>query len=532
MQIDLKVRHQRILGVQQVPRLVIEKTRLFVYLNLDFDEEWNDCEIVVVLTNDYNAGHPVEMLWTGEPLEVPDELLVTGRLRVSCVGTRYDGMKIDTKFMQDGIQVHRAGDQAGFNPTDSVPELWEQVLAAVSGIDAKSIQSIEQTMTSTADDGLNEVTFFMTNGKEHKFQWKNGSKGHTGDRGRQGVRGERGEPGVGIQSIQLTEVGAAGNEYTVTLTDGRTATIIAPVGSAGQVGTPGEAVTITSIVESGVSGGTSVITFSDGSTLNVKNGKDGAGGDSGDGADGVGIQDIQLKQEAETGNTYTITLTDGNTYDFVAPAGPAGANGVTPHIGSNGNWWIGETDTGVISHGFSGSYNDLTNKPTIPSAYTHPESHPASMITGLATVATSGSYNDLTNKPTIPSAYTHPESHPASMITGLAAVATSGSYNDLTNKPTIPSAYTHPESHPASMITGLAAVATSGSYNDLSDVPTNFTPATHSQPASTITAGTLAGQVVANASGQATGTSLVRNTKLVAAEETPTVNGEIFWVYG
>ena len=32
------------------------------------------------------------------------------------------------------------------------------------------------------------------------------------------------------------------------------------------------------------------------------------------------------------------------------------------------------------------------------------------MITGLATVATSGSYNDLSNKPTIPSAYTHPTS--------------------------------------------------------------------------------------------------------------------------
>ncbi len=34
--------------------------------------------------------------------------------------------------------------------------------------------------------------------------------------------------------------------------------------------------------------------------------------------------------------------------------------------------------------------------------YTHPSSHPASIITGLATVATSGSYNDLSNKPTIP----------------------------------------------------------------------------------------------------------------------------------
>lgn len=34
--------------------------------------------------------------------------------------------------------------------------------------------------------------------------------------------------------------------------------------------------------------------------------------------------------------------------------------------------------------------------------------------------------------------YTHPATHPASMITGLAAVATSGSYSDLKDKPTIP----------------------------------------------------------------------------------------------
>lgn len=34
--------------------------------------------------------------------------------------------------------------------------------------------------------------------------------------------------------------------------------------------------------------------------------------------------------------------------------------------------------------------------------YSHPASHPASMITGLATVATSGSYADLSNKPAIP----------------------------------------------------------------------------------------------------------------------------------
>lgn len=47
------------------------------------------------------------------------------------------------------------------------------------------------------------------------------------------------------------------------------------------------------------------------------------------------------------------------------------------------------------------SYNDLTDIPSDQgSSYTHPATHPASMITGLATVATSGKYSDLTDKPT------------------------------------------------------------------------------------------------------------------------------------
>ena len=56
-------------------------------------------------------------------------------------------------------------------------------------------------------------------------------------------------------------------------------------------------------------------------------------------------------------------------------------------------------------------------------------------------------------------------------------------------------------------------------------------PASHNQAASTITAGTFAGQVVANASGQTPGTSLLRNSKLVSADTNPTVNGEICWTY-
>lgn len=59
-----------------------------------------------------------------------------------------------------------------------------------------------------------------------------------------------------------------------------------------------------------------------------------------------------------------------------------------------------------------------------------------------------------------------------------------------------------------------------------------YAPIRHSQAASTITAGTFAGQVVAKSSGQAVGTSLLRNSKLVSTKTYAEVNGEINWLYG
>ena len=46
--------------------------------------------------------------------------------------------------------------------------------------------------------------------------------------------------------------------------------------------------------------------------------------------------------------------------------------------------------------------DDVVHNAIITNEYTHPSTHPASMITGLSTVATSGSYDDLTDKPIIP----------------------------------------------------------------------------------------------------------------------------------
>ena len=84
----------------------------------------------------------------------------------------------------------------------------------------------------------------------------------------------------------------------------------------------------------------------------------GAPGYLGKGDIGTGIESISYKGEDESGgNMYTVLLTDGTSYDITAPKGAAGvdgADGITPHIGDNGNWYLGKTDTGKPSRGEAG----------------------------------------------------------------------------------------------------------------------------------------------------------------------------------
>lgn len=71
--------------------------------------------------------------------------------------------------------------------------------------------------------------------------------------------------------------------------------------------------------------------------------------------------------------------------------------------------------------------------------------------------------------------YTHPTSHPASMITGLADVATTGSYNDLSNKPTTmtPKAHTHAQSDVTGLATALSGKADTGHTHGAASTTTN-----------------------------------------------------------
>ena len=127
---------------------------------------------------------------------------------------------------------------------------------------------------------------------------------------------------------------------------------------------------------------------------------------------------------------------------------------------------------------FSGSYNDLTDKPTIPDSLSDlSDDSTHRLVTDTEKTAWdaksdfSGSYNDLTDKPTLFSgSYTDLTDKPTLF---------SGSYDDLTDKPTIPEAQVQADWGEADSTKvdyiknkpSLATVATSGSYADLSNKP-------------------------------------------------------------
>lgn len=70
-----------------------------------------------------------------------------------------------------------------------------------------------------------------------------------------------------------------------------------------------------------------------------------------------GICDLWDKRD--TGIVLTIGETDNCEIKVEVPPfysqGPKGEPGITPHIGDNDNWWIGEKDTGVLAKGQDGA---------------------------------------------------------------------------------------------------------------------------------------------------------------------------------
>lgn len=99
-------------------------------------------------------------------------------------------------------------------------------------------------------------------------------------------------------------------------------------------------------------------------------------------------------------HTHSQYMTEDDAEDAFAPLSHTHSEYMTTTAAGNAFSPITHTHSGYATSNHTHSYNDLTDVPSDSGSYTHPATHPASMITGLATVATSGNYNDLSNKPT------------------------------------------------------------------------------------------------------------------------------------
>lgn len=441
-------------------------------LLLDMDDEWRDMtSIVAVFALKYSEietvteevdGETVEKEQTvskelakemlhifGEPIMVPWECLQhTGKLSVSCTG--YVGSeKVMTTMLPDSFwNVVQNGAMTGDSAIEPTPSLLEQIMSAATAA---------ETAANAATTVSNQLLQDKANGV---FDGTDGIS-----------------PTVEIGTV-------------TTGTDGKASVV--------NVGTD-TAVKLNFVIPKGADGKTPVkgVDYSDGAQ--GEPGKTPVKGvDYFDGEDAAQITNIKVDENYH----LIITLDNGMTFDAGYVRGAAGSG--------TGDMQAAEYDPNSAVRLAGGIPDYVAQNAPAPDldGYAKTEDIPTktSQLTndsGFLTQHQSlAGYAKTADIPTqlseLSGDATHRTVTDAEKNTWNSKSDFSGSYNDLSDKPTIPAAYSHPGSHAASMIS----------------------------------AGTFGGQVVANSSGQAPGTALIRNSKLVSTEETPTVNGEIFWLYG
>lgn len=390
--ISLRVRKQYITSKSGTLRCS-SNTVNYIIATFDIDDEWAECDYIKSVWD--NGKTQIVKLLVDNKCEVPHEVLASKakvfvNLYGMVAGDGEDNVRITT-YPFNAIYVNADAKVDGSETVPITPSQFEQFVDAV-----KSETSKVTGMTATAETlpSGSEATASYSDGVLSLGipMGAQGEKGETGERGLQGIQGERGERGEqGLQGVQ-GERGERGE-----------------TGATGAKGDTGNG--ISSITKTGSSGlvDTYTITFTDGTstTFNVTNGKDGSGAD------------IDVDSALSTTSTN-----------------PVQNKVITSALNTKAN------TSSLASVATSGSYNDLSNKPAIPtvptnvSAFTNDAGYitsvPSEYVTetelttaiagkantaDLATVATSGSYADLTNKPTIPTDTTYTLSMSGNVIT-------------------------------------------------------------------------------------------------------------------
>ncbi|MGN0818698.1 MAG: InlB B-repeat-containing protein, partial [Candidatus Coproplasma sp.] len=200
----------------------------------------------------------------------------------------------------------------------------------------KTIDRIEKTTEGLVDT----YTIYYTDDTTYSFTVTNGTGGSGGS--------GSGADGNGIEKIELTKTEGNVDTYKITFTDKTTFNFTVTNGTNGADGADGKK------LEMQINAETNMWEYRyEGDSEWVSTGVKATGSD---GADGRGIVKIEKTATVGLVDTYTIYYSDDTTSTFTVTNGQnGGENGITPHIGENGNWYIGETDTGVKAVGTDGA---------------------------------------------------------------------------------------------------------------------------------------------------------------------------------
>lgn len=173
-----------------------------------------------------------------------------------------------------------------------------------------------------------------------------------GPQGDKGDTGEPGEPGKDGEDGLTPFIGDNGNWWI-----GDVDTGVSAKGSDGH----------TPIIEIGSNGNWLIDGIDTGKKAVGEDGKDGEDGiDGNDGKDGISVTRIEKTSSDGLVDTYTIYLSNGQTYTFTVTNGKDGPQGIqgepgedgkTPviNVGSNGNWYVDGEDTGCKAEGVDGN---------------------------------------------------------------------------------------------------------------------------------------------------------------------------------
>ena len=471
----------------------------YIYARFELEDDWltfdvikavwqNDsCKVSQLITNNTEVAVPVEMLSRRSGVSVnlvgysAEDNELTERL------TTYPCPAL----VVDKTAIVEADESSGVSPSlfDQYIAIVATEVSKVTDMTVSAHESDEPTVEKTESGGVVHLSFGLVQGEP----------GRDGRDGADGSDGTDGEDGRGIESIDLTDTSGLVDTYTITYTDDTTSTYTVTNGADGEPGTTDyeelenkpdladvalsgdyedltntpdlfsgsyndltdkptipDAVSVTQITSSG----TNIADITIGETTTHLYAPSGGGGTGTitevlvDGSSVVtdGVASIDLTGKADVSDIPTNVsdlnndagyLTSFTETDPVFTA--SAAYGISS---SDITAWNGKSD-------FSGSYTDLTDKPSIPTVTDTYSGTSSDGMSGKAVKsaidALDGTVSGSPGTGKTLSAFSQTDGKVSATFSDisitksqvsdfptLATVATSGSYNDLLDKPTIP----------------------------------------------------------------------------------------------